>query len=1098
MRINNIKNNLWQLCRATMVVAVVFFAANCTEEEPAETLYAPKLENQGATNLARTSVTLSGRITGNTQAITEYGFKCSTSEAFPSDQTTKVIVDSPLSSSTFSAEVTNLNPNQHYYYCLYATTGSSTIQADAGEFTTISTATPTFGELTIDSIGENVIRLKCNVEEIGDNYLIEYGVSYKTEASTTFIPIAAESFTNSSTREYMVTITGLQAETTYIVRPYAKNSSTASGNDGVLEGYGEQQLITTEALLSPEVSTKEIGTPGINAITISGVVTAATGSNGVIDECGFCWSSTNAEPTVLDDTIRVAVKELNTTFTATIENLQAKTRYYVRAYSKNTVNGVERYGYGEVRTFETTNLVTPQLTIDETAQSATTITATASISNYDASALIEKGFIWSKSNAQVELGDTDASIIKVETGENIFNTTITNLAINQRYYLRAYAIYEASGIQQTGYSNCQTITTEEFKVVTFDDLIVSDITYTTAKVQIGMTNLGNAEIVEKGFCWSTANTPETTDSKQKIDEGFELDIKDLQTNTTYYIRAYAICKIEDEEQTAYSGEVAFTTLEVGTPQVELNELTSQSATSLTVHATFVNYDAESYIEKGFIWSTSNAAVTIETAGENIIKIDSENNIYSATIENLEIYKEYYVRAYAVQKVAGITKTGYSNSRSRRTQNFTAASLNVDVTDITYNSAKIQGSITDWGNAEIIEKGVCWIEGDITPTIENGNKQVIDNDDFSTTLTGLTYGMQYKVRVYAICQIGETQQVSYSGSHYFNTEDMHLVSFDPVDVSEITYNSVKVKTAIYDKGNVEVIEKGFCWSTSDIVPTINNNKYIVEGDDFSATITGLTYDTNYRIRAYAICKLDDNQEVAYSGGPWFNTTTPQRAEIEFNYDWGKSTAFTTCFTAKITAQGELETTGITICWRQVIDGYWNWPTYDDCEGKIEMTLNEDGTYSGTIPTLPGQHYMYRVYSKMQTNEGEITHHHFDSNGNSRALTVENFRGEATGTSISFSAIVKELEYATSLVEVGFAWIEKADNIDWNNAHRIKCEMSEDGSISTTINDLPNGITYYVRPYVTLKEGTFYDDDQWEISTRRAPQEEDNSSPDKIEQ
>ena len=119
MKIDNIKNNLWQFCRAAMVVAVLFIAANCTEEEPADTLYAPTLENQGATNLARTSVTLSGRITGNTHAITEYGFKCSTSEAFPSDQTTKVVVDSPVSNSTFSAEITNLNPNQHYYYCLY-------------------------------------------------------------------------------------------------------------------------------------------------------------------------------------------------------------------------------------------------------------------------------------------------------------------------------------------------------------------------------------------------------------------------------------------------------------------------------------------------------------------------------------------------------------------------------------------------------------------------------------------------------------------------------------------------------------------------------------------------------------------------------------------------------------------------------------------------------------------------------------------------------------------------------------------------------------------------------------------------------------------
>ena len=889
MKTDNIKNKMWQICRAALVATTLLIVANCTEEEPAETLYAPSLENQGATNLARTSVTLTGRITGNINAITEYGFKCSTSEAFPNDQTIKVIVDSPVSTSPFSAEVNNLNPNQHYYYCLYATTGTSTMQADAGEFTTISTATPTFGALSIDSIGENVIRLKCSVEEIGDNFLIEYGVSYKTEASNTFIPVAAESFTNNSTREYMVTITGLQAETRYIVRPYAKNSSTQQGEQGVLEGYGEQQLITTESLLSPEVTTKELGNPGINAITISGVVTAATGSDGVIDECGFCWSSTNSEPTILDDTIRVTTKALNTTFTATVENLQARTQYYIRAYSKNTVNGVERYGYGEVRTFQTTSLVTPELTIDEASTTATSITATASISNYDASALIEKGFIWSRSNAQVELGDDDASSLKVETGENFYNATINNLTINQRYYLRAYAIYEASGVQQTGYSDYISLSTEEFRTV---------------------------------------------------------------------------------------------------------------------------------------------------------------------------------------------------------------SLDINVTETTYNSVTVQGIFLDWGNVEVIEKGFCWIEGNLTPTIENGNKHLIEEDDFNMQITGLKFNSYYRVRAYAICKIGDQQEIAYSDSKGFNTDNMKLVSFDGINITDITYNSAKVQTAITDWGNVEVIEKGFCW-IEDSDPTLENaSKIIIEGSDLSTEITGLKFNSHYRVRAYAICKLEDVTETTYSGTYGFYIPTPQQAEISWDRDWNKSTAFTNYVTARILKEGDFPTTEVGVYWR--IGHNWDNFNYDNCDGKTALTLNEDGTYSGAFPTLPGQNYVYGIYSKMNLDGMEIICPDYGGRGGlSRDLTVENFQSDATGNSFTVSAIIKELEYAVDLQEVGFAYLERSDVEDWGTATKVKCEVDENGFISTTVNDLPSGVSYHVRPYVVLNEEIFLADDRWGISTRRAPQEDDNASPDKTE-
>lgn len=124
----------------------------------------------------------------------------------------------------------------------------------------------------------------------------------------------------------------------------------------------------------PKGSLPDIKTKEITAITPtsanSGVVIEGDGGNGIAIS-GLCWSSTNAQPIITDDTTQQKTGKGD--FDVMLKNLQSSTTYYVRAYAINRM-GV---GYGEVITFTTANKPpeVPSLVIDGNAIAGQQLTA---------------------------------------------------------------------------------------------------------------------------------------------------------------------------------------------------------------------------------------------------------------------------------------------------------------------------------------------------------------------------------------------------------------------------------------------------------------------------------------------------------------------------------------------------------------------------------------------------------------------------------------------------------------------------------------------------------------------------------------------------
>ena len=263
---------------------------------------------------------------------------------------------------------------------------------------------------------------------------------------------------------------------------------------------------------------------------------------------GFCWSD-KSEPTIEGDNI--AVDTASAGYTYLLTALLSETQYFVRAYAQNKIGIV----YGEEKSFTTNkSVVLPSVT----TTAITKITETSAVAGGNVTAdgnatVTERGVVYGiKQNPT-----TDDNKLSSGSGTGEFTCNLANLQPNTIYYVRAYATNEKG----TAYGEELNFTTSKQIVLpTVTTSAVSQITETTAVAGGNVTSDGNATVTERGVVYSTKQNPTISDNKKLNGSGvgsFVCDLTNLQPNTTYYVRAYAV----NSMGTAYGEEVSFTTKE---------------------------------------------------------------------------------------------------------------------------------------------------------------------------------------------------------------------------------------------------------------------------------------------------------------------------------------------------------------------------------------------------------------------------------------------------------------------------------------------------------------------------------------------------------
>lgn len=206
-----------------------------------------------------------------------------------------------------------------------------------------------------------------------------------------------------------------------------------------------------------------------------------------------------------------------------------------------------------------------------------------------------------------------------------------------------------------------------------------------------------ATVEEIGVFLSTSANPTTKDERVRlaIDEddrkiyseygAFVISVSGMAANTTYYALPY----ISNRYSMVTGDVVSFTTQ--GSATVTTNAATNITSSSAKLNGSVSSNGGTLTISKrGFLLSTSSNP-TIGASGVDNWEQTGKTGDYSVTYNGLSDNTKYYFRAYAIvndETVYGFTRTFTTNFA----ENKITMSLN-NVTDITYNSAKVSGTIT---------------------------------------------------------------------------------------------------------------------------------------------------------------------------------------------------------------------------------------------------------------------------------------------------------------------------------------------------------------------------------------------------------------------
>lgn len=352
----------------------------------------------------------------------------------------------------FSANLTNLNPNNTYYLRAYAINGMGTAYGEEYSFTTGTPLIPTLSTYEVINVTNSAASSGGTIINEGGPILAK-GICWATTPNPT--TSGTKTVDGSGPGNFNSVMSGLSAGQTYYVRAYATN---ASGT-----GYGDQKVFSTatQSVSLATVVTVSVTNIGTTQATINVNVSNQGGS--AVTERGIIFSQCgNANPTFNNlgepwnclDSVFYSGNSIGT-FSIIKKGLQGggNQTFYVRAFAVNS----QGISYGQVLSF-TTISGPPTIWLQPVFGFSDNAVVTANISDagiswpqYQPPFITTRGIAWGTSPNP----DINGNHLASDSNGYTFQLELSNLQPLTTYYARAYA-ENSLGI---AYSNQQVFTT---------------------------------------------------------------------------------------------------------------------------------------------------------------------------------------------------------------------------------------------------------------------------------------------------------------------------------------------------------------------------------------------------------------------------------------------------------------------------------------------------------------------------------------------------------------------------------------------------------------------------------------------------------------
>lgn len=295
--------------------------------------------------ITKTSVNVAGTISQQgTNSISDYGHVISKTNTSPTtvDNKTSFGVPSAIPKD-FVSTFTSLEINTTYYTRAYAISEAGVAYGETKSFKTLDKQAPKVLTNEISNVTVSSGNVAGKVTEEGTSSITSFGhVISKTNQSPTINDTKTNLGATTTPKDYVSTFNQLEANTTYYTRAYAQSA------DGI--GYGDVKSFKTLNALPPTVATISALAGSSTTGSASGQI-SSLGTSNVVNDYGFCYSSTNQNPTTNDTKKSLgSTSNPNAAFKEGFDKLTPNTTYYVRAYATNSVGT----GYGNVLSFKTT------------------------------------------------------------------------------------------------------------------------------------------------------------------------------------------------------------------------------------------------------------------------------------------------------------------------------------------------------------------------------------------------------------------------------------------------------------------------------------------------------------------------------------------------------------------------------------------------------------------------------------------------------------------------------------------------------------------------------------------------------------------------